>query len=152
MTTQPSTSTITATGERADLLRALAKSRFFLRFTTRDLTDEQAGRRTTVSRLCLGGLIKHGARVEKAWTDFILDGPQAPTGAGESSVQEHEETFEMLPGETLAGLLERYEQVARETDELVASLPDLDVSRPLPPAPWFEPGAHWSARQALLHI
>jgi len=32
------------------------------------------------------------------------------------------------------------------------TLPDLDAARPLPPAPWFEPGAHWSARQVLLHV
>ena len=32
----------TATGERADLLAALAKARYFLRFTVRDLTDDQA--------------------------------------------------------------------------------------------------------------
>ena len=43
-----------ADGERADLLAALAKNRHFLRFTTRGLTDEQAGQRTTVSELCLG--------------------------------------------------------------------------------------------------
>jgi hypothetical protein len=34
----------------------------------------------------------------------------------------------------------------------VATLPDLDASHPLPQAPWFEPGAHWSARRTLLHI
>src|SRR6516164_5759683 len=43
------------TDERADLLAALASSRHFLRFTTRDLTDEQARQRTTTSELCLGG-------------------------------------------------------------------------------------------------
>jgi Protein of unknown function (DUF664) len=31
-------------------------------------------------------------------------------------------------------------------------LPSLDASHPLPEAPWFEPGAHWSARRALIHI
>ena len=36
------TSTDVATGERADLLSALAKQRYFLRFTARDLTDEQS--------------------------------------------------------------------------------------------------------------
>src|SRR5579875_2975196 len=36
-------------GERADLLAMLAECRRFLRFTTRDLTDDQAGQRTTVS-------------------------------------------------------------------------------------------------------
>ena len=48
-------------GERSDLLESLAKHRFFLRFTVRDVTDEQAARRTTASELCLGGLIKHVA-------------------------------------------------------------------------------------------
>ena len=42
--------------------------------------------------------------------------------------------------------------MARRTDELVASLPDLDVSHPLPKAPWFPPGDRWSARRVLLHI
>ena len=40
----------------------------------------------------------------------------------------------MQPGETLAGLLDRYADVAAVTDAAIASLPDLDVSRPLPPA------------------
>jgi hypothetical protein len=62
------------------------------------------------------------------------------------------EQFRLLPGETLAGVLEDYAQVARCTDDLVTTLPDLDVSRPLPSAPWFPAGTEWSARRALLHI
>lgn len=58
----------------------------------------------------------------------------------------------MSGDDTLAGLLDTYQQVAQRTDELVASLPDLDASQPLPPAPWFEPGARWSARRVLLHL
>ena len=45
-----------------------------------------------------------------------------------------------------------YEQVAARTDALVESLPDLDLSHPLPPAPWFAPGATRSARRVFLHI
>jgi hypothetical protein len=59
--------------------------------------------------------------------------------------------FRMLEDETLAGLLDGYAQVAAQTDELVATLPDLDAAQPLPEAPWFEPGARWSARRVLLH-
>ncbi len=136
-----------ATSERADLLETLGKHRYFLRYTVRDLTDEQAAQRTTVSELCLGGLIKHVAAVEQQWINFILDGPQAMGGG-----QDWASGFRMLERETLAGLLEQYEQVASRTDELVATLPDLDVSQPLPEAPWFEPGARWSARRALLHV
>jgi hypothetical protein len=57
----------------------------------------------------------------------------------------------MLPGETLAGVLADYERVAARTDELVATV-DLDAAHPLPEAPWFEPGARWSARRVLLHV
>ncbi|MCQ4082450.1 DinB family protein [Streptomyces sp. RB6PN25] len=143
------------TGERADLLEVLAKHRHFLRFTTRDLTDEQAGRPTTASELCLGGLIKHVAAAERNWVRFILDGPSAMgdfTSMTEADWARRADEFRMLPGETLAGVLADYAEVARLTDELVAGLPDLDAPQPLPKAPWFEPGARWSARRVLMHI
>src|SRR5271170_7742773 len=63
--------------ERSDLLAMLAQHRQFLRYTTRDLTDEQARARTTVSELTLGGLIKHVTDVERGWTAFVLEGPTA---------------------------------------------------------------------------
>ena len=142
-------------GERADLLEALAKHRYFLRHTVRGLTDEEAARHTTASELCLGGLIKHVALTERQWINFILDGPSAmsPAGAaGEDRQAAWAGGFQMQPGDTLARLLDDYEQTARRTDELVAALPDLDISHPLPEAPWFEPGARWSARRTLLHV
>jgi hypothetical protein len=37
----------TSTGERADFLQTLGKHRGLLRFTVRDLTDEQAAQGTT---------------------------------------------------------------------------------------------------------
>ena len=140
------------TGERADLLETLANHRYFLRNTVRDLTDEQAARRSTASELCLGGLIKHVALTERQWTRFIVEGPSAMSAQEEGAPVDWAGGFRMLEGETLAGLLEQYEQVARRTDELVATLPDLDVSNPLPQAPWFKPGARWSARRVLLHV
>ncbi|MGW7006977.1 DinB family protein [Streptomyces sp. NPDC054933] len=144
-----------ATGERADLLEVLAKHRHFLRFTTRDLTDEQAGQRTTASELCLGGLIKHVTAAERGWVDFILNGPSAIgdfTAMTEADWARRADEFRMLPGETLAGVLADYAEVARRTDELVAGIPDLDASQPLPKAPWFEANTRWSARRVLLHI
>ncbi|MGW3493352.1 DinB family protein [Streptomyces sp. NPDC001020] len=144
-----------ASGERADLLEALAKQRHFLRFTTRDLTDEQAGQRTTTSELCLGGLIKHVTAVERNWVEFILNGPAAMgdfTTMTEADWARRAEEFRLLPGETLAGVLADYAETARRTDELVASLPDLDATQPLPRAPWHEPGTRWSARRVLMHI
>src|SRR5512135_3838621 len=141
----------TATGERADLLDTLTKHRYFLRYTVRNLTDEQARQRTTVSQLCLGGLVKHVAFTERRWISFITDGPSAMEQSPRR-INGWSDAFRMLDGETLAGLLDAYEKVARRTDELVVALPDLDVSHPLPEAPWFEPGALWSARRVLLHV
>jgi hypothetical protein len=148
-----STANQTLTGERADLAEALAKHRHFLRFTARDLTDEQAASRTTVSELCIGGLIKHVSAVERQWARFIVEGSSAMGGWNdEASMQAWSDGFLMLPGETLSGLLDGYASAARQTDELLASLPDLDATQPLPEAPWYQPGASWSARRVLLHI
>jgi hypothetical protein len=138
----------TVTGEAATLLETLATHRSFLRQTVRDLTDGQAARRTTVSALCLSGLIKHVAGVERGWVDFIVRGAEAVSGGEESWA----DGFRLLEGETLAGALKEYEEVARRTEEIVVNLPDLEVSHPLPEAPWFEPGASWSARRVLFHV
>src|SRR6476659_7876111 len=173
-TTEPAT----LIGERADLLESLRRHRDFLRFTVRDLTDEQAAMRTTVSRLCLGGLRMHNKETEQAWVDFAVGGAAAMGGGGDwsdgdagnadtgdagtgnaetgESQQETdaaaaawwESRFDMLPGETLAGLLANYDKVAARTDGLVATL-DLDHSHPLPEAPWFEKGATWSVRRVF---
>jgi hypothetical protein len=140
----------TAAGERADLLETLARHRALLRGTVRGLTNEQAAQRTTVSELCLGGLIKHVSATERGWANFIVGGAAAMRDA--AGGEDWAAGFRMLDGETLAGLLDGYEEVARRTDELVATLPDLDSSHPLPEAPWFEPGARWSARRVLLHV
>jgi uncharacterized damage-inducible protein DinB len=136
------------TGERADLLQTLAKHRGFLRYTVRDLSDEQAAQRTTASELTLGGLIKHVTNVEARWMRFATGGAEAM----ESEPIDWVGQFRMTEGETLAALLDGYERVARRTDELVSALPDLDASHLLPQAPWFEPGASWSVRRVLLHI
>jgi hypothetical protein len=140
------------TGERADILDTLAKHRGFLRQTVDGLTDEQARLRPTTSELCLGGLIKHVARVEESWALFIVAGPAHQGPPDETAFAAHAAGFRMEEDETLELLLAAYDDVATRTDQLVSSLPSLDASHPLPEAPWFPPGARWSARRALLHI
>ncbi len=155
MTSGTSGDTATLTGERADLLATLAHARHFLRFTARDLTDEQARQRTTASELTIGGLIKHVTAVERNWASFIVHGPEiAPdfSAMTEADFAAWADGFRLSPEETLAGVLDDYAEVAGQTDELVATLPDLDASHPLPPAPWNQPNARWSARRTLLHI
>ncbi|HEX4864879.1 MAG TPA: DinB family protein [Acidimicrobiales bacterium] len=139
------------TDERSEILAALAKQRSFLRQTVEGLTDEQAERRTTTSALSLSGIIKHVARTEWRWVDFILDGPEVLKFSPESMAS-HTESFEVQPGETLSVLLDRYGETSRRTAEVVAELPSLDNAQRLPEAPWFPPGARWSGRTVLLHI
>jgi hypothetical protein len=146
---------MTSERERADLLESLARHRGFLRFTARDLTDAQAAERTTVSALTLGGLIKHVAAVEQGWAAFATGGAEAMNAVIMASVNtgvSWEDLFRMLPGETLAGLLDNYERVAQQTTDILNSLSDFDVDYALPEQPWFEPGARWSVRRVLLHI
>ena len=136
--------------ERADLLESLTTHRNFLRFTVRDLTDEQATQRPTASALTLAGLIKHVAGTEAALVRFIEGGPEAMSGDWSPEAWERE--WRLEPGQTLASVLQDYAEVAKYTDGLVVTLPDLDVSHPLPVAPWFPPGARRSARRVFLHI
>ncbi|MFD7766086.1 DinB family protein [Streptomyces sp. NPDC059787] len=155
--------------ERAELLAALATARASLTATARGLGDEQAGARPTVSALCLGGLIKHVASVEEAWTAFMTEGPSAmrhdlPDGVTWADLAagtareiprwavDHRNGFRMLPGDTLDGILARYAKAAARTEEVVASVPDLSATRPLPEAPWHEPGAVRSVRGVLAHL
>ena len=147
MTTSQMTST-----ERADLLESLTRHRFFLTTTVRGLSDEQARLRPTASELTLGGLVKHVAGTERMWAEFIVTGPVAVPAFDPSTAADWASEFVVGPEETLAGLLAGYADVARRTDELVRDLPSLDLAHPLPEAPWFEPGARWSARRVLLHV
>ena len=139
---------------RRDLLETLAAHREFLRTTARGLTDAQARAR------------QHGVGAEHRRPDQARRPHRVgmgrlhrlrPDGAGvQRRVRLRKARlrgFRMEQGETLASLLERYDEVARRTDDLVATLPDLDASHPLPEAPWFEPGAQLvgAARGAAHH-
>jgi uncharacterized damage-inducible protein DinB len=166
---QETTVTTTLDVERAELLAQLADARAALTATVRGLSDEQAGERPTVSALCLGGLLKHVTAMEEAWLRFVVEGPSAmrhdlPEGVTWADVAagtareipqwltDHENQFRMLPGDTVADILARYEQVAARTEEIVAAVPDLSAIQPLPVAPWNEPGGVRSVRSVLTHL
>lgn len=139
------------TNEVRELLETLHQRRGYLRRTLRRLTDEEVATRSTVSTMCLGGILKHLTDTEAAWAAFIRDGAAA-MDAEAGSHGDYGATFEMQPGETLAGVLGRYDEQAASTDALIAGLPDLDASHPLPVAPWFPPDTSWSARRVVLHL
>ena len=153
----PVMTTTALTGERADILETLTVHRQFLRHTVQGLTDDQARQRTTASELTLGGLIKHVAETERSWADFVVNGPEAMGAGADWSeptpelIESYKAGFQLLPNETLEGVLAGYDEIARRTDELVATV-DLDLSHPLPEAPWFPKDARRSARRAFLHI
>lgn len=151
-TTQSSAAPGDLDQERADIIETLQAHRRFLRYTVEGLEDAAAAKCTTVSELCLGGLVKHVTDMEDGWVKFILEGPRTMSGADEAAMAAHAASFRMLEGETLAGLLAHYDEVAARTDELVATIPSLDLSHPLPEAPWFPPNARRSARRVFLHI
>ncbi len=144
-------STVTSS-ERDDLLSSMSQHRDLLLRTVRGISDDQARLTPTASQLCLGGIIKHVALVEQGWARFIEDGPATDGPPDEAAYEAHAAGFRMADGETLLDLLTQYAAAARYTDDLVAGLPSLDTSHPLPEAPWFEPGARWSARRVLVHI
>jgi hypothetical protein len=134
-------------GERAEILQMLAAQREVLLITVRGLGDADAGARTTVSDLTLGGIVKHLTQGHRAWTHILAGREGTPDGFWDTS------QYYLAEGDTLAGLLEAYAVGARATEEAVAALPNLDVTVPLPEAPWA-PGVvdRWSARRILLHL
>ncbi|MGX7731419.1 DinB family protein [Rhodococcus sp. 2H158] len=138
----------TLSGERADILDMLAEQRKMFLITLRNLDDEQARTRSTVSDLTLGGLLKHVSTTEQHWIDTI----RTLDDTAEFDMESAMEQYYMRDDETVAGLLERYEAIAEQTEAFVAGLADLDLQVPLPTAPWAPERQWWSARKVLLHI
>jgi hypothetical protein len=136
--------------ERACLLAFLGQQRDALRYAAHGLTDEQASSCPSVSELCLAGLIKHAAQVERAWIGFLTSGDSGVFNVPE----DYADGFRLTDGETLADVMAASEDQARETESVVAGLGDLGA--PLPPTqdgvPWIPAGLVWSPRWVLLHL
>ena len=143
--------------EHTDLIESLARHRGFLLQTAAGLTDEQARTRSTVSELTVASLLKHVADTEEQWFDFARRGPEAMAAGdvdweavGRGEVEFVDTRFVLTDEDTLDRLRARVAEVAAGTEQFLAGA-DLDVSHPLPQAPWFEPGAAWSVRRVALH-
>jgi uncharacterized damage-inducible protein DinB len=134
--------------EREGLLAYLRQQRFALRTAAHGLTDEQARAAPAASTLSIGGLIKHVAATERDWILTVL------RQRNEASEEIYETNFHLEPGETLASVLDRYDEVAEETEAAIAAIPDLGQAVPVPrDAPWFPDGIEaWSVRWVLLHL
>ncbi|MET8143935.1 DinB family protein [Sphaerisporangium sp. NPDC005288] len=134
--------------EREGLLAFLAQHRYVLRLAAHGLTEEQARATPSASSLSVGGLIKHAATVERGWVAMVLQRP------GGDSEEEYDANFRLAPGETLAEVLDLYDQVAKETEAAIAGIPDLGQAVPVPKGvPWFPDDVEaWSVRWVLLHL
>ncbi|MFI6941213.1 DinB family protein [Streptomyces sp. NPDC050418] len=133
--------------ERTALLAFIDEARGGIRRTVLGLSDEQASSKPSASELSLAGLIKHVAEVEQGW---IARAKGEPERVQRDESNWHE-CFTLVRDETVASQLAYWKQVADETEEFLGSAPDLDVTFPLPEAPWF-PKEEVSLRWVGLHL
>jgi uncharacterized damage-inducible protein DinB len=113
------------------------------------LTDEQARLTPTVSSLSLGGLVKHVAATEREWARFVVEGPATMPDIDWATidwsnpppqVQDYADGFRMLESETLAGLLDTYDEVALPRRAGAHRRPGRAEAAAR--SAWFEPGRH----------
>ena len=135
--------------EREGLLAFLAQQRHVLRLAAHGLTDDQARIAPTASSLTVGGLLKHIASTERGWMDTVLQ--RSPAGHGQN---DYLAGFRMTEQDTLPLLLDDYAAAARETEEIIAGIPDLGQPVPVPKGvPWHPADLDaWSVRWVLLHL
>ncbi|MEV7276778.1 DinB family protein [Streptomyces sp. NPDC093111] len=134
--------------ERGAFLNFVQSQREALIRASLGLTEEQAASRPSVSELSLSGLIKHVAEVELNWLRLAQQRPnerQRDEGTWA-------EGFRLVDGETIPQIVAFWQGVAKETEEFVRSVPSLDDTFPLPPAPWFPENGRVSIRWMLLHL
>jgi hypothetical protein len=88
--------------------------------------------------------------VEANWLDLVLQ-QQRPYAERRAL---YAQQFQVSPEETLAGIIEGYEEVARRTENIVAGIADLGQLVPVPAdVPWFPKEIPaWSVRWVLLHL
>jgi uncharacterized damage-inducible protein DinB len=136
--------------EREGLLAYLAQQRDGVRLAAYGLTDEQARETPAASTLSIGGLLKHCATTERAWLDTIRGRRRA---FDDAAVAEYMANFRLGPEETLVEVLELYDRVAAETEEVVGGIADLGRPVPVPVSPWNPTDVEaWSVRWVLLHL
>lgn len=133
--------------ERAGLLGYLEQQRYVIRVAAYGLTDQQIRLTPTAGTLSMGGLVKHVAATESTWIDTVLQQRVA-------DVEAYAKTFAVSEGDSLAGLLTLYDEVAARTESVIEGIDDLGHAVPVPQGvPWFPPNVEaWSVRWVLLHL
>ncbi|KUJ67529.1 hypothetical protein ACZ90_27140 [Streptomyces albus subsp. albus] len=135
--------------EAGALLGFLDAQRGAVRRTVHGLTEEQALTRASASELTLLGLLKHVAEVEQGWVE---DARGLPRSIPRDHTTWHL-SFQPEEGRgTIAEVLAFWDEVAAGTEAFIRSLPDLNGTFPLPPAPWFPKNSERSMRFLLLTL
>ncbi|MER5887444.1 DinB family protein [Streptomyces sp. NPDC001941] len=134
--------------ERGALVNFIRVQRAAVRRSLLGLTDEQAATRTTASELTLSGLLKHVAEVELNWLRLAQQRPNEK----QREPGTWDEGFRLVGDETVAGVMEFWTSVAKQTDDFLATVPDLSDTFPLPEAPWFPKDGQVSMRWMALHL
>jgi len=132
------------TMELNDLLHELNDQRRTFRITMRGLTTADAKKRSTVSELTLGGLLKHLTWCERGWTHILTEQPLPPPGMLDGGQY-------TWTGDDFEELLASYDEAVRATDEAVRTA-SLDKLVPLPVAPWDPNPEPMSIRRIVLHV
>jgi len=136
--------------EQEGLLAFLAQQRLALRNAAYGLTEEQLRLAPSASALTVGGLVKHVALTERQWIRGYVLGRQDRGGG----YDQYARGFVLADDETMADVLALQDEVAVETEAVVADITDLDHPVPVPrDAPWFPADVDaWSLRWVLLHL
>lgn len=134
--------------ERGAFLNFVEAQRAAIRRAALGLSEEQAASRPSASALSLSGLIKHVAEVELVWLRLAQQRPNEK----QRSQETWGDAFRLMEGESIPEVLAFWAGVTKETEEFVRSVPSLDDTFPLPPAPWFPKDGRVSIRWMLLHL
>jgi hypothetical protein len=143
----------TAVDEREVLLQLLAGQRRAVRNAVLGLGEEQARSTPSASQLSLSAVVKHLTQGEHAAVAVRIGGrPDRREGGGDPQAA-WLSGFQVADDETVDVLLERWDDVARESEEVVRAEADLDRVVPLPDdvARWMPEGTVFTVRWLLLH-
>jgi hypothetical protein len=134
--------------ERTGLLAFLAQQRDVIKLTAYGLSDDEARLTPSASPLSVGGLVKHAATTERGWIDLVVQRDRGGTQ------DDYELNFRLQPDETVAEVFDLYDEIARETESVIAGIDDLGQDVPVPKGvPWYPDDVDaWSVRWVLLHL
>ena len=129
----------------------LADQRTAVRNALLGLTEEQARATPSASSLSLSALVKHLTQGERA--DVAGRIGRRPHALESDPQTEWMAGFTVGAAETVEVLLDRWADVASETEEVVRAEPDLDRVVALPDAVtrWMPPGTVPTVRWLVLH-